>query len=81
MLVHHSSLTSFFSLLTQLVFSFPRRNPTSCWLSKKDVRMLHCPVDKMIVDCSSKPTQGSLFDFQRGSMLGIKKEDFEMHKA
>ena len=38
------------------------------------------PTDKMVSDYSSKPNQRVLFEFQRNTILGIKKEDFGSHK-
>ena len=49
-------------------------------LNKKEVKIVCCPTDKMIADYSSKPTQGALFIFQRNTILGVKEEDFGMHK-
>ena len=50
-------------------------------INKNEVKTLCYPIKKMIVDYSTKPIQGSLFESQRNVMLGIKKEDFGMHKV
>ena len=50
-------------------------------LDKKEVKIMHCPTENMIADYSSKPTQGSLFEFQRNAILGVRKEDFILHKG
>ena len=49
-------------------------------MEKKNIKMEFCQADDMISDYSTKPTQGSLFLFQRNSMLGVKKEDFSEYK-
>ena len=37
-------------------------------ITKKEVRVVHCPTDKMIANNSTKPTQGTLFVFQFNSI-------------
>ena len=49
-------------------------------LEKKDVRMVCCPTDEMVTDYSTKPTQGTLFVFQRNLILGTKYDEFRTHK-
>ena len=49
-------------------------------IDKKEVKIIYCPTDKMIADYSSKPTQRILFEFQRNTILGIKKDDFVTQK-
>ena len=49
-------------------------------IGQKDVKMICCPTEKMIADCSTKPTQGSLFVCQRNLILGVKEKEFNMHK-
>ena len=49
-------------------------------IEKKEVKILHFPNEKMIVDYSSKRAQGSLFEFQRNTILGAVMEDFVLHK-
>ena len=50
-------------------------------MEKKDVRMVYCPTEEMVADYSTKPTQGSLFVYQRDLILGIKKEEFGIYKS
>ena len=38
--------------------------------------MVHYLTEEMIADCSTKPTQGSLFICQSNMILGLMKEDF-----
>ena len=49
-------------------------------MEKKELKIIYCPAEKMIADCSTKPTQGTLFEYQRDTILGIKKEECVMHK-
>ena len=49
-------------------------------VKKKEVKMIYCPMEKMIADYSSKPTQETLFAYQRNTILGIKDEDFKVYK-
>ena len=49
-------------------------------MEKKDARMVYCPTEEMIADYSTKPTQGSLFVYQRDLILDIKKDEFDMYK-
>ena len=49
-------------------------------IDKKEVKIIYCPTDKMIARYSSKLTQRSLFEFQRNTILGIKKDDFVTYK-
>ena len=48
-------------------------------IEKKDAKIVCCPTEKMVADYSAKPTQGSLFAYQRNLILGINKEEFDMH--
>ena len=50
-------------------------------VANKELRIIYCPTEKMIADYSTKPTQGALFVYQRNTILGIKDEEFEMHKG
>ena len=50
-------------------------------LESKDLRMMHCPTEKMLADISSKPTQGALFLKQRNLIMGLREEDFELYEA
>ena len=50
-------------------------------IRNKEVKVTHCPTEKMQADFSSKPTQGLLFKKQRNVAMGLKDEDFPMHKA
>ena len=45
------------------------------------MKIICCPKEKMIADYSTKHSQGSLFEFQRNTMLGVKKEYLEMCKV
>ena len=49
-------------------------------IEQKDARMVCCPSEKMIIDYSTKPTQGSLFICQRNAILGADEKEFNMHK-
>ena len=49
-------------------------------LEKKEVKIVHCPSDKMVADFSSKPLQGSLFRHHRNAMRGIVDNDFVLQK-
>ena len=49
-------------------------------LEKKEVKIVHCPSDKMVADFSSKPLQGSLFRHHRNAMQGIVDNDFVLQK-
>jgi len=49
-------------------------------MNKSEVKIVYCPTEKMIADYSSKPTQGSLFIYQRNTILSIKEEDFDTYK-
>ena len=50
-------------------------------IKKKEERVEHCPTEKMIANYSTKPTQGSLFVFQRNTMQGINEQDFGICKS
>ena len=43
-------------------------------MEKKEVRMVHCPSDKMIVDYRTKPTQGKMFKVHRNTIMGMTEE-------
>ena len=49
-------------------------------VEKEEVKIVHCPIEKVIADCRSKLTQGTLLAFHRNSILGVKEEDFRVHK-
>ena len=49
-------------------------------LNKKEVKIVHCPTDKMVVDLISKPLQGSTLRHHRNMMQGIIDNDFVLHK-
>ena len=50
-------------------------------MEKKDVKMVYYPTEKMIANYSTKPTQGSLFVYQRNTIMGAKENEFAMHKT
>ena len=50
-------------------------------VANKEVKIIYCPTKKMVADFSSKPIQGQLFKNQRNTVMGLKEEDFKMHKA
>ena len=43
-------------------------------IEKKAVKVSCCPTDKMIADYSSKPTQSSLFVYQRNVIQGVDEK-------
>ena len=49
-------------------------------MEKKELKTIYCPTEKMIADYSTKPTQGTLFEYQRDIILGVKKEECVMYK-
>ena len=49
-------------------------------IDKKEVKVAYFPTEKMIADCSSKPTQGSLFVYQRNMIQGVDEKDISLHK-
>ena len=49
-------------------------------MEKKELKIIYCPTEKMITDYSTKPTQGTLFEYQCDTILGIKKEEYVMYK-
>ena len=49
-------------------------------VKNKEIKIMHCPTEKMIADYNSKPLQGKLFIDLRNEMLGIKEEDFSIYK-
>ena len=50
-------------------------------IRNKEVKGRDSPTQKMWVDFSSKPIQGLLFRQQRNVVIGLKEEDFPIHKA
>ena len=49
-------------------------------IDKKEVKVECCPIEKMIADCNSKPTQSSLFIYQRNVVKRIDEKDTPSHK-
>ena len=49
-------------------------------LQKKEIRIEHCPTERMIADYNSKPLQGKQFIVLRDTILGIKEADFLSYK-
>ena len=49
-------------------------------INKREVKIIYCPTDKIIANYSSKLTQGNVFEFQRNTILGIKKDNFVTYK-
>ena len=45
-------------------------------MEKKEVSMECCPKDRMIVDYSAKPTQGTAFKLHRITTMGISEEEY-----
>ena len=50
-------------------------------IKKKEVKIMCCPTEDMVVDCNRKPTQGRFFVRQRNNIQGIKPKYFKMCKA
>ena len=50
-------------------------------INNKEVKIIYCLTEKMIADFSSKPIQELMLKQQRNTIIGLKEEDFEMHKA
>ena len=49
-------------------------------LQRKEIRIEHCPTERMIADYNSKPLQGKQFILLRNTILGIKEADFLRYK-
>ena len=49
-------------------------------IKSKELRIVHCPTDKLVADYNSKPLQGGLFIKHRNTLLGVKEEDFKLYK-
>ena len=50
-------------------------------VEKKEVRMVCFPTDKIIVDYSTKPTQGTLFKVHRNTIMGMSEDECGMCKG
>ena len=50
-------------------------------MEKKEVRMVHCPADKMIEGYITKPTQGTTFKLHRNTIMGISEDEDDAHKG
>ena len=50
-------------------------------IDKMKVKITCYPTENIIANYSSKPNQGSLYDFQRNAILGIRKKDFVIYKG
>ena len=50
-------------------------------IEKKEMKLLYYPTEEMIIDYSSKPTQGALFIWQRNVIQGINENIFPIYKA
>ena len=50
-------------------------------IKNKEVKIIYCPTEEMIVDFNTKPLQGKLFFYFRDKIMGIRKEDFGRYKA
>jgi hypothetical protein len=49
-------------------------------IEKKELKLIHCPTDKMIADFSTKPLQGAKFIEFRDQMQGICAKDYDDYK-
>ena len=48
--------------------------------NKYEVKIAHCPTDKMVAGFSTKLLQGKTFVVHRNTMLGIDPDDLSEHK-
>jgi len=49
-------------------------------LKTGELKIRHCPTDKLVADYNSKPLQGYLFVKHRNTILGVAEEDFAEYK-
>ena len=49
-------------------------------IKSKEIKMVHCPTERMIADYNSKPLQGKLFYDNRNMIMGINTDHFERYK-
>ena len=49
-------------------------------IHKKEVKVICCPTEEMVADCSSKPLQGKIFVTHRNTMLGTSIKEHGIHK-
>ena len=49
-------------------------------LAKKELKVVHCPTDKLVADHHGEPLQGKPFVNLRNEIMGVKEIEFTMHK-